>query len=478
MVTLRGFVFLGNYRCHVLISQKEWISLQEREQLATRLGFILVSAGCAVGLGNVWRFPYITGRYGGAIFVLFYVLFLMVMGLPIMVCEYAMGRASRRNLAGAMLALEPPGTKWHIYGYLGVMGNMILMMFYTTVAGWGLAYVYHTAVGHLSMLSPEEVEGFFASFVANTPQLVLWMALTVILGFIVCSIGLQAGVERVSKVLMSGLFLLLIVLIIRSVTLPGAEKGLAFYLKPDFSKLNWEAVYAAMSQAFFSLSLGIGSMTIFGSYLSKKRALTGESVYVIFFGALSALMSGLVIFPACFAFGVDAGAGPGLIFVTLPNVFNSMMGGRLWGTLFFVFLSFASLTTVIAVFEHLIAFAMDEWKWSRKKASYIGIVVMFIASLPCVLGFGPWSGFQPFGEGTVVLDLEDFIVSFNLLPIGSLIFVLFCTSKYGWGWENFIKEANTGIGPKFPEGLRGYMTYFLPVIIAVILVMGYIQFFG
>ncbi|HHZ05149.1 sodium-dependent transporter, partial [Acetomicrobium hydrogeniformans] len=308
--------------------------MQEREQLATRLGFILVSAGCAVGLGNVWRFPYITGRYGGAVFVLFYVLFLMVMGLPIMVCEYAMGRASRRNLAGAMLSLEPSGTKWHIYGYLGVMGNMILMMFYTTVAGWGLAYVYHTAVGHLSMLSPEEVEGFFASFVSNTPQLVLWMALTVILGFIVCSIGLQAGVERVSKVLMSGLFLLLIVLIIRSVTLPGAEKGLAFYLKPDFSKLSWEAVYAAMSQAFFSLSLGIGSMTIFGSYLSKKRALTGESVYVIFFGALSALMAGLVIFPACFAFGVDAGAGPGLIFVTLPNVFNSMMAGRLWGTLF------------------------------------------------------------------------------------------------------------------------------------------------
>jgi NSS family neurotransmitter:Na+ symporter len=401
----------------------------------------------------------------------------MVMGLPIMVCEYAMGRASRRNLAGAMLALEPPGTKWHIYGYLGVMGNMILMMFYTTVAGWGLAYVYHTAVGHLSMLSPEEVEGFFTSFVSNTPQLVLWMALTVILGFIVCSIGLQAGVERVSKVLMSGLFLLLIVLIIRSVTLPGAEKGLAFYLKPDFSKLSWEAVYAAMSQAFFTLSLGIGSMLIFGSYLSRERTLAGESVYVVILDTLIALMAGLVIFPACFAFGVDAGAGPGLIFVTLPNVFNSMMGGRLWGTLFFVFLSFASLTTVIAVFEHLIAFAMDEWKWSRKKASYIGIVVMFIASLPCVLGFGPWSGLEILGEGTNILDLEDFIVGFNLLPIGSLIFVLFCTSKYGWGWENFIKEANTGIGPKFPEGLRGYMTYFLPVIIAIIFVVGYYQFF-
>jgi len=259
--------------------------------------------------------------------------------------------------------------------------------------------------------------------------------------------------------------------------LPGAEKGLAFYLKPDFSKLSWEAVYAAMSQAFFSLSLGIGSMTIFGSYLSNKRALTGESVYVIFFGALSALMAGLVIFPACFAFGVDAGAGPGLIFVTLPNVFNSMMGGRLWGTLFFVFLSFASLTTVIAVFEHLIAFAMDEWKWSRKKASYIGIVVMFIASLPCVLGFGPWSGLEILGKGTNILDLEDFIVGFNLLPIGSLIFVLFCTSKYGWGWENLIKEANTGIGPKFPEVLRGYMTYVLPVIIAIIFAVGYYQFF-
>jgi NSS family neurotransmitter:Na+ symporter len=454
------------------------IAVAEREQLASRLGFILVSAGCAIGLGNVWRFPYITGRYGGAAFVIVYLIFLAIMGLPIMVCEFAMGRASRRNLAGAMLVLEPPGTKWHIYGYLGVLGNMILMMFYTTVTGWGLAYTYHVAAGHLSMLSPEEVGAFFGSFISNTPKLTMWMALAVVIGFLVCSIGLQAGVERVTKILMSGLFLLLIVLIVRSVTLPGAEKGLAFYLKPDFSKLSWEAVYAAMSQAFFTLSLGIGSMLIFGSYLSRERTLAGESVYVVILDTLVALMAGLVIFPACFAFGVDAGAGPGLIFVTLPNVFNSMMGGRLWGTLFFVFLSFASLTTVIAVFEHLIAFVMDEWKWSRKKASYIGILVMFIASLPCVLGFGPWSGFQPFGEGSVVLDLEDFIVSFNLLPIGSLVFVLFCTSKYGWGWDNFIREANTGIGPKFPEGLRGYMTYVLPVIIAVILIMGYIQFFG
>lgn len=451
--------------------------LAEREQLATRLGFILVSAGCAVGLGNVWRFPYITGRYGGAIFVLFYVIFLMVMGLPIMVCEYSMGRASRRNLAGAMLTLEPAGTKWHIYGYVGVLGNLILMMFYTTVSGWGMAYIYYSAAGRLSGLTPQEVGAFFNSFISNVPEVTIWMALTVVLGFMVCSIGLQAGVERASKVLMSGLFLLLIVLIVRSVTLPGAEKGLAFYLKPDFSKLNWEAVYAAMSQAFFSLSLGIGSMTIFGSYLSKDRALMGESIYVIFFGALSALMSGLVIFPACFAFGVDAGAGPGLIFVTLPNVFNSMVGGRLWGTLFFIFLSFASLTTVIAVFEHLIAFAMDEWKWSRKKASYVGIVVLFIASLPCVLGFGPWSGFHPLGGNTGILDLEDFIVGFNLLPLGSLIFVLFCTLKRGWGWHNFIREANIGIGPKFPETLRGYMTHVLPFAILFIFVMGYYQFF-
>ena len=368
--------------------------MAEREQLASRLGFILVSAGCAIGLGNVWRFPYITGRYGGAAFVIVYLIFLAIMGLPIMVCEFAMGRASRRNLAGAMLVLEPPGTKWHIYGYLGVLGNMVLMMFYTTVTGWGLAYTYHVAVGHLSMLSPEEVGAFFGSFISNTPELTMWMALAVLLGFLVCSRGLQAGVERITKILMSGLFMLLVVLIVRSVTLPGAEKGIAFYLKPDFSKLTWEAVFAAQSQAFFTLSLGIGSMLIFGSYLSKERALLGESVYIIILDTLIALMSGMVIFPACFAFGVDAGAGPGLIFVTLPNVFNAMTGGRLWGTLFFVFISLAALTTVIAVFEHLIAFAMDEWKWSRKKACYVGILVLFIASLPCVLGFGPWSGFN------------------------------------------------------------------------------------
>jgi len=450
----------------------------EREQLASRLGFIVASAGCAIGLGNVWRFPYITGRYGGAAFVIVYLIFLAIMGLPIMVCEFSMGRASRRNLAGAMLVLEPPGTRWHIYGYFGILGNMILMMFYTSVTGWGLAYTYHTAAGHLSKLSPGEVGAFFSSFISNTPELTFWMALAVVLGFLVCSIGLQAGVERITKVLMSGLFLLLIVLMVRSVTLPGADKGIAFYLKPDFSKLSWEAIYAAMGQAFFTLSLGIGSMLIFGSYLGKERTLLGESIYVIILDTFVALMAGMVIFPACFAFGVDAGAGPGLTFVTLPNVFNSMARGRVWGTLFFIFLSFAAITTVIAVFEHLVAFAMDEWKWSRKKASYIGMGVLFIASLPCVFGFGPWSGFHPFGEGTVILDLEDFIVSFNLLPIGSLIFILFCTTKYGWGWDNFIKEANTGMGPRFPQGLRGYMTYVLPIIIIAILIMGYIQFFS
>ena len=450
--------------------------MAEREQLASRLGFILVSAGCAIGLGNVWRFPYITGRYGGAAFVIVYLIFLAIMGLPIMVCEFAMGRASRRNLAGAMLVLEPPGTKWHIYGYLGVLGNMVLMMFYTTVTGWGLAYTYHVAVGHLSMLSPEEVGAFFGSFISNTPELTMWMALAVLLGFLVCSRGLQAGVERITKILMSGLFMLLVVLIVRSVTLPGAEKGIAFYLKPDFSKLTWEAVFAAQSQAFFTLSLGIGSMLIFGSYLSKERAFW-VSLSIIILDTLIALMSGMVIF-RLFCFWRRCWSGSWFDIRHSSNVFNAMTGGRLWGTLFFVFISLAALTTVIAVFEHLIAFAMDEWKWSRKKACYVGILVLFIASLPCVLGFGPWSGFQPFGEGTVVLDLEDFIVSFNLLPIGSLVFVLFCTSKYGWGWENFIKEANTGIGPKFPEGLRGYMTYVLPVIIAVILIMGYIQFFG
>ena len=452
--------------------------VEEREHLATRLGFILVSAGCAIGIGNVWRFPFITGRYGGAAFVVVYLIFLVILGLPVMVAEFSMGRASQLNLAGAMRALEPKGSKWHIYGYIGIFGNLLLMMFYTTVAGWFFAYFFHTALGHFAGLSPDEVGAALNTFLGNTPELIGWMTLAVVLGFGVCALGVQKGVERVTKVLMCGLFLFMIVLIFRAVTLPGAGAGISFYLKPDFANLSWEGVYAAMGQAFFTLSLGIGSMLIFGSYIRKERSLTGESINILLLDALVALMAGMIIFPTCAAFDVDAGAGPGLIFVTLPNIFNAMPGGYFWGAFFFVFLVFAAMTTIIAVFENLVAFTMDEWHWSRKKATLIDGLIMFIASLPCALGFGPWSGFQPLGPGTAILDLEDFIVSTNLLPIGSLIFVLFCTVKFGWGGDNFLKEANTGVGIKCPVWIKWYMKYILPVIIVFIFIMGYISMFG
>jgi len=452
--------------------------MEEREHLATRLGFILVSAGCAIGIGNVWRFPFITGRYGGAAFVVVYLIFLVILGLPVMVAEFSMGRASRLNLAGAMRALEPKGSKWHIYGYIGIFGNLLLMMFYTTVAGWFFAYFYHTALGHFVGLAPGEVGAAFNTFLGNTPELIGWMTLVVALGFGVCALGLQKGVEKVTKVLMSGLFVLMVVLIIRAVTLPGAGAGISFYLKPDFSSLSWEGVYAAMGQAFFTLSLGIGSMLIFGSYIGKERSLAGESINILLLDTLVALMAGMIIFPTCAAFGVDVSAGPGLIFVTLPNIFNAMLGGQFWGALFFIFLVFAAMTTVIAVFENLVAFVMDEWHWSRKKATLIDGVVVFIASLPCALSFGPWSGFQPLGAGTGILDLEDFIVSNNLLPLGALIFILFCTARFGWGWSNFLKEANTGVGIKFPAWVKGYMSYILPIIIAFIFIVGHISMFG
>ncbi|MCK4580346.1 MAG: sodium-dependent transporter [Dehalococcoidia bacterium] len=452
--------------------------MQEREHLASRLGFILVAAGCAIGLGNIWRFPYITGMYGGAAFVVVYLVFLVILGFPIMVMEFSIGRAGQLNIAGAMRALEPKGSKWHVFGYAGILGNLILMMFYTTVAGWGIAYLYHTAAGHFGGLSPDQVGAAFGAFLGNTPELIGWMALVVAIGFGVCASGLQRGVEKAAKVMMAGLFGLLIILIVRAVTLPGAGAGISFYLKPDFANLSWEAVYAAMGQAFFTLSLGIGSMAIFGSYIRKERSLAGESVNVILLDTLVALMAGMIIFPACAAFGVEPGAGPGLIFVTLPNIFNAMLGGQFWGSLFFLFLTFAALTTVIAVFENLTAFAMDEWHWSRKKTTLIGGLIVFVLSLPVPLGFAAWSGFQPLGAGTCVLDLEDFILSNNLLPIGCFIFALFCSWRFGWGWDKFTKEANAGVGMKFPVWLRGYAGYVLPAIILFILVMGYIQFFA
>lgn len=456
-------------------------SNEKRETLASRLGFLFLSAGCAIGLGNVWRFPYITGQYGGAAFVVMYLVFLLIFGLPIMVMEFSVGRASRKSVSESFKTLEPQGTKWHLFSYLAVAGNYLLMMFYTTVAGWMISYLFHTIKGDLSGLNPEQIGGFFNNLLANPVEVIFWMVLTVIIGFTICIAGLQNGVERITKFMMSGLFVIMIILVVRAVTLDGAEKGIIFYLKPDFKSMAanglGEAIYAAMGQSFFTLSLGIGSMAIFGSYIDKTHSLTGESIRIMGLDTSVALLAGLIIFPSCMAFNVDPGAGPGLIFVTLPNIFNAMAGGRIWGSLFFVFMSFAALTTVVAVFENIVAFAMDSHGWSRKKSVLINLIIVIILSLPCALGFNVLSGFEPLGAGTGVLDLEDFIVSNNLLPIGSLIYLTFCCYKKGWGWDNFIEEADTGNGLKFPKAkaFKIYVKYVIPVVIIAIFIFGYIE---
>ncbi len=456
--------------------------MEKRETFASRLGFILISAGCAIGLGNVWRFPYITGKYGGAAFVLIYLCFLVILGIPIMVMEFSVGRASQRSAARSFHVLEPKGTKWHLASYVAIAGNYLLMMFYTTVGGWMLSYIVKMAAGTFTNLTPDEVGGVFNNMLANPGEMTFWMVITVVVSFGVCSMGLRNGVERINKAMMSLLFVILIALCIRSVTLDGAAEGLKFYLVPDFSKMAengiGEAVYAAMGQSFFTLSLGIGAMAIFGSYISKERRLTGECINICILDTTVALLSGLVIFPACFAFGVDPGEGPGLVFVTLPNVFNQMPGGRLWGSLFFVFMSFAALSTVIAVFENIISFAIDLWGWSRKKAILVNLAVILVLSMPCVLGFNVLSSIQPLGAGTTIQDLEDFIISNNLLPIGSVLYLLFCTSRYGWGWKNFIAEADAGKGVRFPKWARFYVTYILPIIVIAILIISYIQKFA
>ena len=454
---------------------------KERESLSSRLGFLFISAGCAIGLGNVWRFPYITGAYGGAAFVILYLLFLVFLALPIMVMEFSVGRASRQNIGGAFRKLEPPGTYWHIHGWTGIIGNYLLMMFYTTVTGWMMAYCWYAGSGKLAGLDADGVGAFFGSTLQSPATQLGWMAAAIVIGMAVCAMGLRRGVEGVTKVMMSGLFILLVVLAARSVTLPGAGEGIAFYLKPDFGKLVesglWTSVYAAMGQAFFTLSVGIGSMAIFGSYISRDRSLTGESVTVMCLDLFAALMAGLVIFPACFAYGVQPGAGPGLVFVTLPNIFNNMAGGAVWGFLFFLFMTFAALTTVIAVFENIVSYGIDVLHMSRKKSVLVNLVLLLILSAPCALGFNLLSGVQPLGEGTVILDLEDFILSNNLLPLGALVYLLFCTTRYGWGWDKFIAEADAGKGMKFPHILRGYLTYVLPVIMILIFIQGYIEKF-
>ena len=455
--------------------------MNNRERFSSRLGFILISAGCAVGLGNVWRFPYITGQYGGAAFVLVYLIFLVLLGLPIMVMEFAVGRASQKSAARSFHVLEPAGTKWHLQGYACMAGNYLLMMFYTTVGGWMAAYIFKTLTGEFKGLDSDGVAAVFNDMLARPGYMTFWMVLVVLLSFFICSLGLQKGVERITKAMMSCLFLILLILCIRSVTLPGASEGLRFYLIPDFTRFTENGVgntiFAAMGQAFFTLSLGIGAMAIFGSYIGKDHTLTGETINICLLDTLVAFLAGLIIFPSCFAFGVDPGQGPGLVFITLPNIFNQMVGGRIFGVLFFVFMTFAAHSTIIAVFENIISFSMDLFGTSRKKTVLINGIAIILLSLPCVFGFNIWSGFQPMGAGSTIQDLEDFIVSNNLLPLGSMVYLLFCTSRYGWGWKNFLAEADTGKGVKFPAWARVYVSYILPLIVLFIFIMGYYQKF-
>lgn len=455
--------------------------MNNRERFSSRLGFILISAGCAVGLGNVWRFPYITGQYGGAAFVLVYLIFLVLLGLPIMVMEFAVGRASQKSAARSFHVLEPAGTKWHLQGYACMAGNYLLMMFYTTVGGWMAAYIFKTLTGEFKGLDSDGVAAVFNDMLARPGYMTFWMVLVVLLSFFICSLGLQKGVERITKAMMSCLFLILLILCIRSVTLPGASEGLRFYLIPDFTRFTENGVgntiFAAMGQAFFTLSLGIGAMAIFGSYIGKDHTLTGETINICLLDTLVAFLAGLIIFPSCFAFGVDPGQGPGLVFITLPNIFNQMVGGRIFGVLFFVFMTFAAQSTIIAVFENIISFSMDLFGTSRKKTVLINGIAIILLSLPCVFGFNIWSGFQPMGAGSTIQDLEDFIVSNNLLPLGSMVYLLFCTSRYGWGWKSFLAEADTGKGVKFPAWARVYVSYILPLIVLFIFIMGYYQKF-
>ena len=461
---------------------------QNRENLGSRLGFLLLSAGCAIGLGNVWRFPYITGKYGGAAFVLIYLVFLALLGLPVMVCEFAVGRASKKGMGGALEALEPAGTKWHWYGNFAIIGNYLLMMFYTVVSGWFLKYFFQMIGGKFVGMSPADVQGVFGETVGSAPSLLIWMVIVIVIGFTACFLGLQKGVERITKFMMSALFVIMIGLAIYVAFLPGAGAGYAFYLKPDFKALVsgehglWDTIYAAMGQAFFTLSLGIGSMEIFGSYIGKDHSLTGESLRVIGLDTFVALCSGLIIFPACAAFNVESSEKVGLVFMSLPNVFNAMgpVIGRIVGALFFLFMSFAALSTVIAVFENIVAFPMDKFGWSRRKSVLINFVAMLILSTPAALGMNVWSGVH-FGSHISSIDsLEDFIVSQNLLPLGSMLFILFCTIKKGWGWDGFIAEADAGEGIKFPKNkiIKFYLRFVAPLIILVVFVAGYFDIFG
>ena len=450
--------------------------MKQRETFQSRLGFLLLSAGCAIGIGNVWRFPYVVGENGGGIFVLFYLLFLAIMGVPVLSMEFAVGRASKKSPVKAYQELEKPGSKWHLHGYVALLGNYLLMMFYTTVAGWMLYYFYGFLTGKFAGKSAEGVQAAFGEMLANPGVNIFWMALVVVLGILICSMGLQKGVERITKWMMMGLLSLMLVLALHGLFLENAAEGLKFYLLPDFSKLREvgivKVIVAAMNQSFFTLSLGIGAMAIFGSYLKKDNTLLGEAVNVAVLDTFVAVTAGLIIFPACFSFGVNPDSGPSLIFITLPNVFLSMIGGRVWGSLFFLFMSFAAFSTVIAVFENIIACDMELFSISRKQSAWLNMALLIVLSLPCALGFNVLSGFAPLGAGSTVLDLEDFIVSNLLLPLGSLVYLVFCTWKFGWGFEKYQAEANEGAGLKVPGFLRGYVTFVLPVMIILLFLQG------
>lgn len=453
-----------------------------REKLGSRLGFILLSAGCAIGIGNVWKFPYVVGQNGGGVFVLIYLIFLAILGIPVLSMEFAIGRAAQKSPVKMYQELEPKGTVWHIHGKAAMIGGYLLMMFYTTVAGWMVRYFVSTAAGDLSSLDVSGISQKFNQMLSDAPMMILYMGIVIVAAVLVCSIGLKNGLERVTKVMMLALLGIMVILAINSFFMPSGEQGIAFYLMPNFEEVQkigiGTIIVNAMNQAFFTLSLGIGAMAIFGSYIGKERSLLGESVNVAILDTLVALSSGLIIFPACFAYGVDVDSGPSLIFITLPNIFNNLPLGRLWGSLFFVFMSFAALSTVLAVFEEITACTQDLFGWGRKKSCIVNGILLFVLSLPCSLGFNLLSFIQPLGEGTSIMDLEDFIVSNLILPLGSLVIILFCVLKKGWGWDNYIKEANTGKGLKMKNFMRGYVTCVLPVMVIVLFVIGIIRTFA
>lgn len=450
--------------------------MYKRETLGSRLGFILLSAGCAIGLGNVWRFPYIVGKNGGAGFVLIYLIFLILLGLPMMTIEFSIGRGSKQSIGNGLEKLEKQGAKWHLWGPTAIVGNYILIMFYSCIAGWIISYFISSLVGTFDNLDTTDIAKVFSSLTANPLKQTIWMAVAVSISMLVVAIGLEKGVERITKYIMLTLLFIMLLLTIHSLTLSGTAEGLKFYLIPNFKSMKeigfFTILYEALGQAFFTLSVGIGSMAIFGSYIDDKHSLAGESVRIIALDTFVAITAGIIIFPACFSYDVAPDQGPSLLFITLPNIFSQMKGGRIWASLFFLFMSFAALSTLIAVFENIISYWIDVKKMSRRKACLINYILILVLSLPCILGFNVLSSIQPFGEGSNILDLEDFIVSNIMLPLGCLLFVLFVTRKSGWGWDNFLQEANKGEGLKFPSKAKFYVSYIVPILIAIIMAKG------